>query len=99
MIRFDWKKYPLEVQNAAHMIGLTREKTYNRHGKEFFRPYRNYFQAANGTPDYYSFLSMVEDERAVFRNGQNDTTWFFLTRKGFDWLGDELGIYIFDEEK
>lgn len=31
------------VEVAKHAIGLDHRKPYTRHGKLFYRPYRNYF--------------------------------------------------------
>ena len=37
------KKSNPYIDQAKHCIGLDRKKPYIRHGKKFYRPYRNYF--------------------------------------------------------
>ena len=36
------------IDLCKHMVGLDYQKPYHRHGKAFYRPYRNYF--ADGIP-------------------------------------------------
>lgn len=31
------------IELAKHCIGLDSKKPYTRHGKKFYRPYRNFF--------------------------------------------------------
>ena len=34
------------ISFASHAIGLDHKKPYKRHGKLFYRPYRNYYDAS-----------------------------------------------------
>ena len=34
------------ISLASHAIGLDHKKPYKRHGKLFYRPYRNYYDAS-----------------------------------------------------
>ena len=88
-----------EIQLAAHTIGLDNKRPYQRHGKFFYRPYRNYF-STHGKDIYLSlWQSLCDKGYAKCRNGYNPgNIVFWLTRAGLDWLGDELGITIYDEE-
>lgn len=88
-----------EVQLAAHTIGLDNKRPYQRHGKFFYRPYRNYF-STHGKDIYLSiWQSLCDKGYAKCSNGYNPgNIIFWLTRAGLDWLGDELGITIYDEE-
>ena len=88
-----------EIQLAAHTIGLDNKRPYQRHGKFFYRPYRNYF-STHGKDIYLSlWQSLCDKGYAKCRNGYNPgNIVFWITRAGLDWLGDELGITIYDEE-
>lgn len=95
----DFSQKPKEVRVAAHAIGLDYKRPYQRHGKFFYRPYRNYF-STHGKDIYLSlWQSLCDKGYAKCRNGYNPgNIIFWLTRAGLDWLGDELGITIYDEE-
>ena len=38
----------LYIEEAKHAIGLDYKKPYHRHGKAFYKPYRNYFCTKKG---------------------------------------------------
>ena len=85
------------VSLAKHAIGLDYKKPYKRHGKAFYKPYRNYYDAS--ADDCKIWNEMCESGYA--RKGKKDRhggTMYWLTRKGLDWLGSELGIKIYDED-
>ena len=44
-IEMDFTPEELEkvIDLCKHMVGLDRQKPYHRHGKAFYRPYRNFF--------------------------------------------------------
>ena len=88
-----------EIQLAAHTIGLDNKWPYQRHGKLFYRPYRNYF-STHGKDIYLSlWQSLCDKGYAKCLKGHNPgNITFWLTRAGLDWLGQELGITIYDEE-
>lgn len=95
----DFSQKPKEVQYAAHTIGLDNKRPYQRHGKFFYRPYRNYFITHEKSPDFPSWRGLCEKGYAECHTGRNPGNYrFCLTRAGLDWLGDELGITIYDEE-
>lgn len=41
-----------QIDQMKHCIGLNRRKPYRRHGKLFYKPYRNYFDCGYAV-DYY----------------------------------------------
>lgn len=85
------------IEVAKHAIGLGIRKPYARHGKRFYKPYRNYFATTVKSPDYELWVEMVEAGYATFsQNGYR--AFFWLTHAGLDWLGDKLGMQIYDEE-
>ena len=89
------------VKDMMHMIGLYpegRRKSYTRHGKKFFRPYRNGWGGENprlelACNDAYRFC------RKGYFSKQESYPIYHLTREGLDWLGRQLGIYIHNEEE
>lgn len=90
------------VRLAAHCIGLNNKDPYKRHGKLFYRPYRNYFATHDKSSDYDKWKELCTYGYAKFEIGKsvgnhNHIT-FYLTRHGLDWLGETLGITIYDEE-
>lgn len=83
------------IEAAKHCIGLDRKKPYVRHGKRFYRPYRNYFATGSEHKIWDDLTESGYAERWE-RNRHGGYT-YTLTRKGLDWLGGELGIKIWDE--
>lgn len=83
------------IELAKHCIGLDRKKPYTRHGKRFYRPYRNFFV----TGRYYEDWETMEGAGYAERGDQNQHGGytFFMTRDGLDWLGGVLDIHIYDE--
>lgn len=93
----DFNQQSKEVQLAAHAIGLDHKRPYQRHGKFYYRPYRNRFATHDRAPDYQYWKSMVDSGYAEeYEHSQYN--YYCLTRKGMDWLGAELGIIIHNEE-
>ena len=87
------------IEEMKHAIGLDycRSKPYTRHGKKFYRPYRNYF---NTNVNSRVWMEIEEAGLATHgKVGRNDNTYYWLTRAGLDWLGEKLGIHIYDEEE
>lgn len=83
------------IELAKHCIGLDRKKPYIRHGKKFYRPYRNYFAASRDYEDLEVMQLAGYMERG--EKNQHGGYTFRLTRTGMDWLGRELYIHIYDE--
>lgn len=78
-------------QKAMHTIGLdghVGQRLYKRHGKTYYKPYRNYFCGLDPELD-----ELVE----VGYMTLNDITYHF-TDKGLAWLGNELGMHIYSDE-
>lgn len=96
----DFNKHSAPVQKAAHAIGLDHKRPYIRHGKTFYRPYRNYFSTNDRTHDYTVWKGLCENGYAKGAPyGTRGSYMFWLTRAGLDWLGETLGITIYDEEE
>lgn len=85
----------LLIDNAKHCIGLDYKKSYTRHGKKFYRPYRNYYAVhiSNGAWMHLKEKGYADHDQA----SECEHCIFWLTRKGLDWLGKELDITIYNE--
>ena len=88
-------------QKALHTIGLNSghvgRRLYTRHGKRYYKSFRNYFSGNDRDLDKLveaGYMNM--DSREV--DGRKDYRSYWFNRKGLDWLGEQLGIYIYDEE-
>lgn len=95
----DLTKHSQPVQLAAHAIGLDYKRPYMRHGKTFYRPYRNYFTTPDNDHYYTVWMGLCENGYAKrWPGGTRGVYTFCLTRAGLDWLGETLGMTIHDEE-
>ena len=78
------------IEICEHMIGLDCEKPYHRHGKAFYRPYRNYYEdTKNGNKVLDKLPSFI-----ISRKNGDISTWYTLTPYGLKWLGRQLKITI-----
>ena len=92
-------------QQILHCIGMVdsgsqRHKPYRRHGRTFYRPWRNYYCCA---ADDQTWTLLCEAGYAshgdIHAHGsRKPSTTFWMTRAGLDWLGRALGMTIYDEE-
>lgn len=83
---------------AKHALGMDNRKTYIRHGKKFYRPYRNYFYTNERTVDYPYWERMVKAGLAEKYVDGNGNITYSMNRTGMDWLGQAEGVHIYDEE-
>ena len=89
-------------QMVLHCIGMDgsssqRHRPYTRHGKKYYRPWRNYF---NTFADDATWTKLCEHGYAAHGEiSEKNGTFFRMTRKGLDWLGEQLGITIYNEGK
>lgn len=95
----DFEHYGLSMEKAIrqckHMLGMGIRKPYTRHGKKFYRPYRNYYCGFSPELDYMSKDILVEKEEPKKEGGH---PYYHLTRRGREWLGRQIGITIRDPE-
>lgn len=87
-------QYPKDVQIAAHMIGLNYKRPYIRHGRRYYKPYRDYFYSALSGPDYETLRKMEKKGHVVSGEPGEKGIYFWMTREGLDWLGEKLRIQI-----
>lgn len=84
------------IDQAKHAIGLDYKKPYRRHGKLYYKPYRNYYATILGNPVWRELV--VAGYATCFPEGE-DRAIFTLTRSGLDWLGEQIGMKIYDEQE
>lgn len=81
----------IAITLAMHAIGLDYKKPYHRHGKAFYKPYRNYYCTRM---DDKIWVMLKRKGYAVHGEEHNKCVNYHLTRSGLDWLGKELNINI-----
>ena len=85
------------ISLASHAIGLDHKKPYKRHGKLFYKPYRNYYAASPKACKVWEMMVAAGYAKAG-RKDRYGGRMYWLTKKGLDWLGEKLNIKIYDEE-
>lgn len=102
MTEEDSRKLKLIVEVMMHTIGMWPEglrHAYKRHGRIYYRPYRNYFSTAPKLAGYWMWERMQKAGHAEMRKSWNgDGEIWSLTRRGLDWLEMKLNMRIYDEE-
>ena len=105
-IHKDGVTYTTMRQHVLHCIGLDDRRPYTRHGRKFYRPWRNYFSTLRNNPIWEPLVAEGYADKREYttkytQNGEehvSEGTTYWMTRKGLDWLGEQLGITIHDEE-
>ncbi|MCI8843250.1 MAG: hypothetical protein HFF08_03965 [Oscillospiraceae bacterium] len=82
-------------KKAIHVIGLDYKKPYTRHGKKFYRPYRNRWAGKDAELDQLADAGLMR--KNVDETGEH--CWYWFTRSGLDWLGEQLDIKILPKDK
>lgn len=108
----DGKTYCTMRQQVLHCIGMDgsspRHRPYTRHGRKFYKPWRNYFSSLRndrtweplveeGYAGKRDYTSHYTTDGGAKRTIEGTTYW--MTRKGLDWIGEQIGVTIHDEEK
>ena len=82
-------------QKVLHTIGLNSghvgRRLYTRHGKKYYKPFRNYFCGNDSDLD-----KLVKAGYMDYIDSEEYKTYYF-NRVGLNWLGEQLGIKIYDE--
>lgn len=114
MVKLPKEEYTTEVRNGRtykvctlrqmvlHTIGLDGYgRPYTRHGRKFYRPYRNYFTTNGKSAAFRPLVEagyMTESAMPSAPDGVEGYL-YRLTRAGLDWLGEQTGMTIHDEER
>lgn len=78
------------IELCKHMVGLDYKSPYHRHGKAFYKPYRNYYEAPkDGNPILDKLPFAIINKRVG-----DISIWYELTEQGLAWLGRQLKITI-----
>lgn len=78
------------IKICKHMVGLDYKRPYHRHGKAFYRAWRNYYEAPiSGN----RILDKLPECVITVRKG-GVSMWYELTQIGLDWLGRQIKIKI-----
>lgn len=78
------------IEICKHMIGLDYKNPYHRHGKAFYKPYRNYYEdGKSGNKVLDRLPSFI-----VSRKNGDLSTWYVLTPDGLKWLSRQLKVTI-----
>ena len=86
----------VQVEDMKHCIGMYGEKKpYKRHGRLFYRPWRNFFATGPNCDGVHIWLDLERRGYAIRKRRCNWT--FELTREGLDALGLHLNVRIYDE--
>ena len=91
-------------QIVLHTVGLdyvSKIKFVKRKGEKVYVPYRNFFNTyVNEEPwPMLEKAGYAAHGRLHHRNGMKDTTNYYLTEKGLEWLSGQLGFKIVDDLK
>ena len=112
MIELPKEEYITEVRNGTtyhictlrqmvfHTIGLDYRRPYTRHGRKFYRPHRNYFTTGRKSGTFRPLVEagyMTEIAMPLAPDGTEGHC-YSLTRAGLDWLGEQIGVKIYDKE-
>lgn len=85
-------------QKVLHTIGMDgiRHKPYTRHGKKFYRPWRNFFTTDVFDADWCHLAAAGYAAHGPIN--KNWCTTYYITDTGREWLSHELGITIHPEQ-
>ena len=81
------------IEHCKHMLGMDNRKTYKRHGREYYRPYRNYWCGEEPALEWFSKMGLAEKEQE-----EGKLPYYYLTRQGMDWLERRISVVIREEE-
>ena len=88
------KDFEKAVKLCKHMIGFDHSKPYKRHGKLFYKPYRNYFEAPpKGEPILEKLPTFIIQKETRVKG-----VWYTLTKQGIEWLGRQINVTIKEED-
>ena len=84
------EEFARAIEICEHMVGMDYERPYHRHGKAFYRAYRNYYE---DVPEGNRLLDKLPE--CLFRVHRNERgATYHLTKTGLEWLGRQLKIKI-----
>ena len=102
-LKIDGENVPFDIHLMGSALGMRNRKTYIRRGREYFRPYRNYFGTGIYCADFSTWEWMVKDGLAE----RTDSAWsekdenrsYKVASKGIKRLEDYFNVIILPEVK
>ena len=92
---FTAEEYERLLEICKHMVGLDYTRPYHRHGKAFYRPFRNYYADTLSGNRILDKLPRDVVRKEIGRV----STQYALTNYGLSWLGRKLNVTIRTEKK
>ena len=84
------------IKQCEHMIGMDKRDIYHRHGKAFYKAYRNRW--GNGDNPKKDFDELVNcGLMRRYTTGQGNIG-YCLTNFGLKWLGQKIGVTIKEDD-
>lgn len=83
------------IDDMRHCIGMNYRKPYTRYGKKYYKPFRNHMAFSKHDEQWDDLVKNGYAE-CVEKFGSIN---YWLTRKGLDALGEQLGMHIYDLER
>lgn len=80
------------IDRAKHCVGMDYHDPYRRHGRRFYKPYRNFFACGDSNDYVWSIL------KDIGYAAERKPGYFKLTPSGLRWLGNCLNVKIYEEE-
>lgn len=91
---FEIHGYDMEkvIGFCKHFVGLDMARPYKRHGRLYYKAYRNYWYDNDNVPEFdlmcagaFGLMGKKKEEKGVF---------YWLTAAGLEWLSRKTGIQI-----
>lgn len=86
------------IEHCLHMVGYDHHippRVYHRHGKAFYRAYRNYW--GNGKKPKEDF-EVLCNFGLMSRNPATESYYYHLTDAGLKWLGRRINVEIKEDK-
>lgn len=83
------------INHMLHALGCGNRATYMRRGKEYYKPYRNYYD--NGPKRSLAWDVMVAQGYAKCIK-QGEDYWYRVTDQGLEYLSDVTGVHFYPVE-
>lgn len=97
----EWREHTIAIMQ--HALGMDQRKTYKRHGKEYYKPYRNYY--TTGMHNFCGWNLLVKRGLATAEYHDGENTYgnqpsmiYYVSDLGKYWLQEQLGIVLKPEE-
>ena len=82
------------ISRMKHALGFGKRRPYTRHGRRFFKPYRNYYACYED-----DLMEEAVQNGLLIKEKGDSLIYYYVSEKGRQWLGDKIGITIKDVER